>query len=73
MKVRNVLACAAAVLALAGCNKNKQESNAVANEKVTITQANADGEVTDADREHKTQYEQTWFTMLKGVEDAVAK
>lgn len=39
MKVRNVLACAAAVLALAGCNKNKQESNAVANEKVTITQA----------------------------------
>ena len=40
--------------------------------EVTITQANTDGEVTDADREHKTQYEQTWFTMLKGVEKAVA-
>jgi uncharacterized protein YndB with AHSA1/START domain len=40
--------------------------------EVTITQANTDGEVTAADREHKTQYEQTWFTMLKGVEKAVA-
>jgi protein-disulfide isomerase len=39
MKVHNVLACAVAVLALAGCNKNKHENAPTANEKVTITQA----------------------------------
>jgi protein-disulfide isomerase len=40
MKVRTIFACAAAVVALAGCNKNKSESNtAVAEDKVTITQA----------------------------------
>jgi uncharacterized protein YndB with AHSA1/START domain len=40
--------------------------------EVIITQANADGSVTDADREHKAQYEKTWATMLEGVEKAVA-
>lgn len=40
--------------------------------RVTITQANSDGRVTDADREHKLQYEKTWATMLRGVEEAVA-
>jgi protein-disulfide isomerase len=40
MKVRNLLTCAAALLALAGCNKNKNEGAPAANEKVTITQAN---------------------------------
>ena len=40
MKVRTIFACAVAVVALAGCNKNKGESNtAVAEDKVTITQA----------------------------------
>jgi protein-disulfide isomerase len=41
MKTRNVIACAVAVLALAACNKNKNEGStaSVANEKVTITQA----------------------------------
>jgi protein-disulfide isomerase len=41
MKVRNVLACAVAVLALAACNKNKNETGATtgATENVTITQA----------------------------------
>ena len=40
--------------------------------EVTITQANADGSVTDADREHKAQYEKTWGMMLDGLEKAVA-
>ena len=42
MKVLSLVTCAAAVLALAACNKNKNEgsSPAAANEKVTITQAN---------------------------------
>lgn len=39
--------------------------------EVTITQANADGSVSDADREHKAQYEKTWAAMLEGVEKAV--
>jgi len=39
MKVHNVIACAVAVLALAGCDKHKTASTPVANEKVTITQA----------------------------------
>ena len=39
--------------------------------EVTITQANADGSVTDADREHTAQYEKTWATMLEGLEKAV--
>lgn len=39
--------------------------------EVVITQANADGRVTDADREHKAQYEKTWSAMLEGVEKAV--
>ena len=41
--------------------------------EVTITQANADGSVTDADREHKAQYEKTWATMLEGLEKAVGR
>jgi|KBSMisStandDraft_5_1062788.scaffolds.fasta_scaffold26410_3 protein-disulfide isomerase len=42
MKVGNLLACTMAVLALTACNKNKDQTQgtAVANEKVTITQAN---------------------------------
>jgi uncharacterized protein YndB with AHSA1/START domain len=40
--------------------------------EVMITQANADGSVTDADREHKAQYEKTWAAMLEGVEKAAA-
>jgi protein-disulfide isomerase len=42
MKFRTAITCAAAVLALAACNKNKSEgsSTAVTNETVTITQAN---------------------------------
>ena len=39
--------------------------------EVTITQANADGSVSEADREHKAQYEKTWAAMLEGVEKAV--
>lgn len=40
--------------------------------EVVITQENADGRVTDADREHKAQYERIWAAMLEGVEKAVA-
>ena len=42
MKCGNFLSCAVAVLALAACNKNKDQTQgaAAANEKVTITQAN---------------------------------
>jgi uncharacterized protein YndB with AHSA1/START domain len=40
--------------------------------EVMITQANADGRVTDADREHKAQYEKTWAMMLEGLEKAVS-
>jgi protein-disulfide isomerase len=42
MKVRTFLTCTMAVLALAGCNKNKNQTQgtAVTNETVTITQAN---------------------------------
>jgi len=42
MKIRNAIACTVAVLALAACNKHKNESSGTApvNEKVTITTAN---------------------------------
>src|SRR5437764_14158535 len=42
MKVRPLLACSMAVLALATCNNNKNqpEGTAVTNETLTITQAN---------------------------------
>ena len=41
MKIRNLLACTAIVVALAGCNKSKSDSQgAVVNETVNITQAN---------------------------------
>ena len=42
MKARNILVCAMAVLAVAGCKKNTSESggNAVANDTVKITEAN---------------------------------
>ena len=42
MKVRNFLACAMAAVALAACNKNKEQGagTTAANETVTITQAN---------------------------------
>ncbi|HET6971442.1 MAG TPA: SRPBCC domain-containing protein [Phenylobacterium sp.] len=39
--------------------------------EVTITQANTDGRVTDADRAHKADYEKTWAMMLEGLEKAV--
>ena len=38
--------------------------------EVTIVQANADGSVTDADREHRANYEKTWAMMLEGLERA---
>jgi protein-disulfide isomerase len=41
MKMRNAIVCTAAVLALAACNKHKNEGGtAVTNQKVTITTAN---------------------------------
>lgn len=40
--------------------------------EVTIVQSNTDDQVTEADRAHKAQYEQTWATMLEGVERTVA-
>lgn len=40
--------------------------------EVVITQANADGRVTDADREHRARYEKTWAMILEGLEKAVA-
>jgi len=39
--------------------------------EVTITQANTDGRVTDADREHRADYEKTWAMMLEGLRKAV--
>ena len=39
--------------------------------EVMITQANADGRITDADREHRREYEKTWGMMLEGLEKAV--
>lgn len=39
--------------------------------EVRITQANTDGRVTEADREHKAQYEKTWAMMLEDLEEAV--
>lgn len=39
MQIRNFLACATAVLALAGCNKNKAEGPAVSEQPIKITQA----------------------------------
>jgi uncharacterized protein YndB with AHSA1/START domain len=38
---------------------------------VTVTQSNADGTVTPADRQHRGDYEQTWASMLEGLERAV--
>lgn len=39
--------------------------------EVTITQANTDGQVSAADRQHKADYEKTWAMMLEGLEKAV--
>ena len=39
--------------------------------EVMITQANADGRITDADREHRREYEKTWAMMLESLEKAV--
>jgi len=39
--------------------------------EVIITQENADGSVTPADREHRDQYDKTWATMLEKLEEAV--
>jgi uncharacterized protein YndB with AHSA1/START domain len=39
--------------------------------EVVVTQTSADGRITDADREHKAQYERTWAAMLEGLEKAV--
>jgi uncharacterized protein YndB with AHSA1/START domain len=40
--------------------------------RVTLTQSNVDGEVTEADREHRGQYEENWTKMLEGLERAIA-
>lgn len=40
--------------------------------EVTIIQSNTDGAVTDADRQHRADYEKTWAMMLEGLEKAVA-
>ncbi|MBW8814933.1 MAG: SRPBCC domain-containing protein [Caulobacterales bacterium] len=39
--------------------------------EVRIVQSNTDGQVTEADRQHKADYEKTWATMLEGLEKAV--
>lgn len=40
--------------------------------EVTITQENMDGQVSEADRWRRVEYEKTWAMMLEGVEKAVA-
>ena len=40
--------------------------------EVTIIQANSNGSVSDADREHRAEHEKIWKAMLDGVEKAVA-
>lgn len=37
---------------------------------VTITQSNADGSASDADRAHRAEFEKTWAMMLEAVEKA---
>lgn len=39
--------------------------------EVTITQENADGSVSAADKEHRAEHEKVWNAMLDGVEKAV--
>jgi uncharacterized protein YndB with AHSA1/START domain len=39
--------------------------------EVTLTQSNLNGTTTDADREHRADYEQTWKTMLDGLKKTV--
>jgi uncharacterized protein YndB with AHSA1/START domain len=40
---------------------------------VELTQSNRDGSVTDADREHRADYETTWMTMLEGLKRTVER
>ena len=35
--------------------------------RVTLTQSNLDGSVSDEDRQHRDDYEQNWTTMLDGL------
>lgn len=41
--------------------------------EVTVTQANTDGRITEADREHRADYENNWATMLDGLRRAVTR
>ena len=38
--------------------------------QVTVTQENADGSLTEADTEHRAEFEKTWAAMLEGVAKA---
>ena len=40
---------------------------------VTITQSNLSGEVTEADRKHRDQYDKTWSMMLDGLDKLVSR
>ena len=39
--------------------------------EVTLTQSNLEGGVTDADREHRQDYEKNWSSMLAGLKGTV--
>jgi uncharacterized protein YndB with AHSA1/START domain len=39
--------------------------------EVTMSQANEDGQVTEADRQHRADYDKTWAQMLERLENAV--
>jgi uncharacterized protein YndB with AHSA1/START domain len=39
--------------------------------RVTLRQSNLVGGVTDADREHRSEYEENWATTLRGLKDVV--
>jgi uncharacterized protein YndB with AHSA1/START domain len=41
--------------------------------RVTLTQSNASGQVTDADREHRADFEKNWSTMLEGLKRVVER
>ena len=38
---------------------------------MTLRQSNLTGGVTDADREHRSEYEENWATTLRGLKDVV--
>jgi len=41
--------------------------------RVTLTQSNLDGTVSDEDREHRDDYEQNWSTMLAGLKQVAER